>query len=103
MLESDAQVIDRFNSAMRGLNNYYYGFSYRSCLYTVYRLLKISCALTLAHRHKLRRAVKAFKRWGNDLSVKKITRKSDTKVVSLKIPSISRGVINFPLKNLRLN
>jgi hypothetical protein len=75
MLESDAQVINRFNLVKLGLRNYYCVFLYRPSLYAVYRLLKTSCALTLAHRHKLRRAIKAFKRWGNDLLIEKLNRK----------------------------
>jgi hypothetical protein len=61
MLELDADVINRFNWVMLGLNYYYCGSTYKSGLYSIYRLLRISCALTLAHRHKYRRAIKAFK------------------------------------------
>lgn len=86
MLESDAYVIDRFNSIMLGLSDYYFSFSYKYNLWMVYRLLKISSALTLAHRHRLHRSAKAFKLWGNCLSIEKKTRKSNTKVISLLIP-----------------
>jgi hypothetical protein len=75
MLESDAYVIDRFNLVMLGLSNYYCSFSHRSGLRMVFRLLKISCALTLAHRHKLHRVAKVLIRGGNDLFIEKITQK----------------------------
>ena len=75
MLISNACVIERFNSMMRRLNSYYSGSTYRSALYPLFRLLRLSCALTLAHRHKLRRASQAFTRWGPNLTVEKITRK----------------------------
>jgi Type II intron maturase len=91
MLESDTHVIDRFNSVMQGLHNYYCGSLYRSGLYSIYRLLKISCALTLAHRHKHRRAAKAFKCWGNDLSIEKTTRKNTKKIISLQIPDVKES------------
>ena len=62
MLESDSSIIERFNSVMRVLNNYYSGSFSRSSLYSLFRLLRISCALTLANRHKLQRASQAFAR-----------------------------------------
>lgn len=76
---------------MLRLNRYYCSSTYRSGLYSIYRLLKISCALTLAHRHKYRRAVKAFKCWGNNLSIEKTTCKGTKKVISLQIPDVKEG------------
>lgn len=62
MLECDTNVVKQFNIIMRKLNDYYCGSRHRSTLCKVFRLLKISCALTLANRHKLPRASQAFVR-----------------------------------------
>lgn len=63
-LVGDNVVINRFNSILRGLANYYNGSEYPSALYELFKRLRRSCALTLVHRHKMRPAKSAFTRWG---------------------------------------
>jgi hypothetical protein len=54
-------------------------------------LLKRSCALTLAHRHKLSSAKKAFDRWGSDLSVTTINIRGKEIKESLIMPFLPKG------------
>jgi hypothetical protein len=61
-LPSDLEVVSRYQRIVNGLLIYYVSCYRCSSLYEVLRLLKRSCALTLAHRHKLRSAKKAFAR-----------------------------------------
>lgn len=94
-LVGDNVIINRFNSISRGLANYYSGSEYPSALYELFELLRRSCALTLAHRHKMRSAKSAFTRWGKDLTVKyTVTNKkkeSIEKSVSFELPVVSTG------------
>lgn len=69
-LESDYEIIQRFNSVTKGIANYYSGSFYPTPLITIYQLLRRSAALTLAHKHKQRTAKWAFEKWGYSLSVK---------------------------------
>lgn len=61
-LVGDNIVVNRFNSVLRGLAHYYSGSEYPSALNELFELLRRSCALTLAHRHKMRSAKAAFTR-----------------------------------------
>jgi group II intron reverse transcriptase/maturase len=94
-LVGDNVVINRFNSILRGLANYYSGSEYPSALNELYELLRRSCALTLAHRHKMRSAKSAFTRWGKNLTINyNVTNKKKEvihKSVSFELPSVSTG------------
>lgn len=66
-LKTDWEVINRFNIILNGLKVYYFkSFCYNKLFWVIY-LLKRSCALTLAHRHKLKSARKIFNQLGNNL------------------------------------
>jgi RNA-directed DNA polymerase len=94
-LVGDNVVINRFNSILRGLANYYSGSEYPSALYELFELLRRSCALTLAHRHKMRSAKSAFTRWGKDLTINyTVTNKKKEiiqKSVSFELPVLLTG------------
>jgi group II intron reverse transcriptase/maturase len=98
-LVGDNVVINRFNAVLRGLAYYYSGSEYPSALYELYELLRRSCALTLAHRHKMRTAKSAFTKWGRNLHIKyeqtnkhkEIIKKS----VEFTIPKIETGKWNI--------
>ena len=98
-LAGDNVVINRFNAVLRGLAHYYSGSEYPSALYGLYELLRRSCALTLAHRHKMRTAKSAFTKWGKNLSIKyEQTNKSKEiikKSVEFTIPKIETGKWNI--------
>jgi len=48
----DVVIVNHFRSVWLGLNNFYSGSTNRSHLQYIYYLLHISCAMTLAHRHR---------------------------------------------------
>ncbi len=68
-LENDREVINRFNSVIRGIQYYYSASTQKSVLDRFWTALKKSAALTIAHRHKKRSASWAFKVYGKELCV----------------------------------
>jgi len=48
----DVVIVNHFRSVWLGINNFYSGSSNRSHLQYIHYLLHISCAMTLAHRHR---------------------------------------------------
>lgn len=68
-LTSDKEVVKRFNAVARGIAEYYKGSKYPSVLNEFWWTLKRSLALTLAHRHKMKSAKKAYQKWGPNLQV----------------------------------
>jgi len=61
------QIINYFNSRIRGILNYYSCVHNRNELWSIVRFLNYSCALTLARKYKLKSLAKTFKRFGRDL------------------------------------
>lgn len=55
---SDSDIIDRFGRICRNLSHYYSGSSKRQSLYRMKYILRLSCARTLARKHKT--TVRAF-------------------------------------------
>nr|YP_009828825.1 maturase K [Enhalus acoroides]QJC59056.1 maturase K [Enhalus acoroides]UWV91926.1 maturase K [Enhalus acoroides] len=55
---SDSDIIDRFGRICRNLSHYYSGSSKKQSLYRMKYILRLSCAITLAHKHKT--TVRAF-------------------------------------------
>jgi group II intron reverse transcriptase/maturase len=62
------QILNYFNSRIRGILNYYSCVHNRNELWSVVRFLNYSCALTLARKFKLKTLAKTFKKFGRDLS-----------------------------------
>nr|Q6DT83.1 RecName: Full=Maturase K; AltName: Full=Intron maturase [Hottonia palustris]AAT65676.1 maturase K [Hottonia palustris] len=63
---SDSDIIDRFGSIYRNISHYYSGSSKKMSLYRIKYIIKLSCARTLARKHKS--TVRAFlKRVGSEL------------------------------------
>nr|AGR88142.1 maturase K [Diospyros parviflora] len=63
---SDSDIIDRFGRIYRNLSHYYSGSSKKMSLYRIKYILRLSCARTLARKHKS--TVRAFlKRLGSEL------------------------------------
>lgn len=50
--QEDHVIVNRFNSIIRGLLNYYSFVSWKSSLWTIIDLLRKTCALTLADKHQ---------------------------------------------------
>ena len=49
---SDSEIIDRFGRLCRNLSHYYSGSSKKQSLYRIKYILRLSCARTLARKHK---------------------------------------------------
>nr|AFN09843.1 maturase K [Meconopsis speciosa] len=63
---SDSDILDRFGRICRKLSHYYSGSSKKNSLYQIKYILQLSCARTLARKHKS--TVRAFlKRLGSEL------------------------------------
>nr|YP_009342743.1 maturase K [Pouteria campechiana]APS85487.1 maturase K [Pouteria campechiana] len=89
---SDSDIIDRFGRIYRNLSHYYSGSSKKMSLYRIKYILRLSCARTLARKHKS--TVRAFlKRLGSGLLEEFFT--EEERVFSLtfkKASSTSRGL-----------
>nr|YP_010887299.1 maturase K [Spergularia marina]WJJ44522.1 maturase K [Spergularia marina] len=83
---SDSAIIDRFGRICRNLSHYYSGSSRKKSLYRIKYILQISCARTLARKHKS--SVRAFlKRLGSEILQEFFT--EEEKVLSLILPQNS--------------
>nr|ABN09458.1 maturase K [Careya arborea] len=89
---SDSDIIDRFGRIYRNLSHYHSGSSKKMSLYRIKYILRLSCARTLARKHKS--TVRAFlKRLGSELLKEFFT--EEEQVFSLTFPkasSTSRGL-----------
>lgn len=63
-------IVQKFNSIIRGILNYYSFVSYRSKLWKIIDAYRKSCALTLADKLKLRTAAQVFLKFGRNLTIK---------------------------------
>nr|CBY06013.1 maturase K [Lindernia crassifolia] len=89
---SDSNIIDRFGRISRNLSHYYSGSSKKKSLYRVKYILRLSCARTLARKHKS--TVRAFlKRLGSELLEEFLMSEEDIlSLTSAKPSSTFRGV-----------
>nr|YP_010387938.1 maturase K [Luculia pinceana]UPO68864.1 maturase K [Luculia pinceana] len=89
---SDSDIIDRFGHICRNLSHYHSGSSKKKNLYRIKYILRLSCAKTLARKHKS--TVRAFlKRLGSEFLEEFLT--SEEEALSLTFPRASstfRGV-----------
>lgn len=69
MLE-DPDIVERFSSIIRGIMNYYSCVNHKSDLWKIFTILRKSCALTLANKHGLGSAARAFSKFGPKLKTK---------------------------------
>nr|AAR02736.1 maturase K [Athroisma gracile subsp. psyllioides] len=83
---SDSDIIERFARIYRNLSHYHSGSSKKKSLYRVKYILRLSCARTLARKHKS--TVRAFlKRFGSQLLEEFFT--EEEQVFSLTFPRVS--------------
>nr|AGN92900.1 maturase K [Symplocos laeteviridis var. kinabaluensis] len=83
---SDSDIIDRFGRIYRNLSHYHSGSSKKMSLYRIKYILRLSCARTLARKHKS--PVRAFlKRLGSELLKEFFT--EEEQVFSLTFPKAS--------------
>ncbi|KAL3534836.1 hypothetical protein ACH5RR_003297 [Cinchona calisaya] len=82
----DSDIIDRFGYICRKLSHYHSGSSKKKSLYRIKYILRLSCAKTLARKHKS--TVRAFwKRLGSKFLEEFLT--SEEEVLSLTFPRAS--------------
>nr|YP_010982696.1 maturase K [Heliotropium arbainense]WOH21922.1 maturase K [Heliotropium arbainense] len=80
---SDSDIIDRFGHICRNLSHYHSGSSKKKSLYRIKYILRLSCAKTLARKHKS--SVRSFlKRFGSELLEEFLM--SEEQVLSLTFP-----------------
>nr|UIS42777.1 maturase K [Piqueria trinervia] len=83
---SDSDIIERFGRIYRNLSHYHSGSSKKKSLYRVKYILRLSCARTLARKHKS--TVRAFlKRFGSQLLEEFFM--EEEQVFSLTFPRVS--------------
>nr|AAT40628.1 maturase K [Remijia chelomaphylla] len=83
---SDSDIIDRFGHICRKLSHYHSGSSKKKSLYRIKYILRLSCAKTLARKHKS--TVRTFlKRLGSEFLEEFLT--SEEEVLSLTFPRAS--------------
>nr|YP_010982958.1 maturase K [Heliotropium longiflorum]WOH22184.1 maturase K [Heliotropium longiflorum] len=83
---SDSDIIDRFGHICRNLSHYHSGSSKKKSLYRIKYILRLSCAKTLARKHKS--SVRSFlKRFGSELLEQFLT--TEEQVFSLTFPRAS--------------
>nr|YP_010461174.1 maturase K [Titanotrichum oldhamii]AFY23005.1 maturase K [Titanotrichum oldhamii]UUF92104.1 maturase K [Titanotrichum oldhamii] len=83
---SDSNIIDRFGRICRNLSHYHSGSSKKKSLYRIKYILRLSCARTLARKHKS--TVRAFlKRLGSELLEEFLMSEED--VLSFTFPKAS--------------
>lgn len=83
--QEDNQIIQHYNSIIRGIFNYYLGANKRSRLGRIWYILKFSCAFTLAARHRTS-LKKIFTKHGSSLTV--IYGMKGEKVIKLYKPGL---------------
>ena len=66
---TDLDIVRGFNRVVRGIANYYCLSTQQSVLYELFYMLRRSCALTLSHKHKQKKAIWAFEKYGKDLKI----------------------------------
>lgn len=97
----DHLIVNRFSSIIRGVMEYYRPANQYSDLWAVVAILRKSCALTLADKHKLKTAAKAYKKFGSKL---KITNKVNSKMsTELYYPTELKSTNNFNLGKIWVN
>nr|AXM90657.1 maturase K [Chichicaste grandis]AXM90659.1 maturase K [Chichicaste grandis] len=85
---SDSDIIDRFGRICRNLSHYHSGSSKKKSLYRIKYILRLSCARTLARKHKSTvRAFLKMKRVGSELLEEFFT--EEEQVLSLTFPRVS--------------
>ena len=100
-VQEDWHIVNAYNALIRGLMNYYSMTDYPNTMRRVYYILRMSCAKTLSHRHKMGSVAKAFTKYGKNLTVQapKGTPEGKGKSISL----VPWDVNNFRRKKISLN
>jgi len=92
----DRDIVTRFNSIIRGILNYYSCVNHRSDLWKIFAILRKSCALTLAHKHKENSAARVFSKLGPNLIIRNAT---GQEVSKLQYPESLKTSIDFKTRD----
>ena len=95
----DRHIVSHFSAVIRGLVNFYSFANKRSSLWKVVSLYRKSCALTLAKKHKLRSAAKAFHKFGPNLRIME----KGKPVASLEYPDSLKTTGKFNMRSRSSN
>lgn len=95
----DKLIVQRFSNIIRGLINYYSPANSLSDLWPIVAFYRKSCALTLADKHKLKTAAKAFKRYGPKLKITDPIKLNET---VLFYPTSLKTTGNFKLTKVNI-
>lgn len=90
---SDKDIIIWFSAIIKALETYYSPVNSYSSLWAVLKVYHKSCALTLADKHNLRTAEKAYEHYGDDLRVK--DNESSNEFISLYYPKSLKTINSF--------
>jgi len=90
----DKLIVQRYSSIIRGYMNYYCPANKFSDLWQIVAFYRKSCALTLADKHKLKTAAKAYKLFGPKLKISNPIKKKETE---LFYPTTLKTTGNFKL------
>ena len=91
----DKLIVNRYSSIIRGLLNYYQPANQYSDMWPIVSILRKSCALTLADKHKLKTASKVYKKFGPNIKITNRLVPSNSTV--LHYPTTLRTTGNFKL------
>ena len=89
LAQENLKIVENYNSILYHLTSYYSGISTNKRLQYCEYLLKFSCAMTLAHKHKSSIS-KIFKQYGNDLNIQ-----SKLNAQSVKFQSQYKNYLQF--------
>lgn len=98
-LLEDADIVKRFNAVIRGILNFYSCINHRSDLWKVLSIIRKSCALTLAHKHSMTSAARAYAKFGPILTIRNAV---GQEIASLAYPKSLKTNIEFKTKKLDL-
>lgn len=90
----DKLIVQRYSSIIRGYMNYFCPANKFSDLWQIVAFYRKSCALTLADKHKLKTAAKAYKLFGPKLKISNPIKKKETE---LFYPTTLKTTGNFKL------
>merc|ERR1712127_574066 len=82
MLKDD-KIVSKYSAIIGGILNYYSCINKRPDLWRVVAIIRKSCALTLAHKHKINSAVRVYTKFGLNLTIKN---NLGEKIISLFYP-----------------
>jgi len=90
----DKEIVLKFNTIIRRLLSYYSCINHRSDLWKIFSILRKSCALTLAHKHKENSAARVFSKLGPSLIIRNAM---GQEVARLQYPESLKTSIDFKL------